>query len=43
MYEAIPEELKELNQWCCFKFQQRGEKLTKVPIDAKTGKAGKSN
>lgn len=43
MYEAIPEELKELNQWCCFKFQQRGEKLTKIPIDAKTGKAGKSN
>lgn len=43
MYEAIPEELKELNQWCCFKFQQRGEKLTKIPIDANTGKAGKSN
>lgn len=43
MYEAIPDELKELQQWCCFKFQQRGEKLTKVPIDANTGKPGKSN
>lgn len=43
MYEAIPEELKELKQWCCFKFQQRGEKRTKIPIDANTGKAGKSN
>lgn len=43
MYEAIPEELKELEQWCCFKFQQRGEKLSKIPMDAHTGGLGKSN
>lgn len=43
MYEAIPEELKELKQWCCFKLQHRNGKLTKVPIDANTGNLGKSN
>jgi putative DNA primase/helicase len=43
MYEAIPEELKELKQWCCFKLQQRGDKKTKIPIDANTGGLGKSN
>lgn len=43
MYEAIPEELKDLQQWCCFKLQPRGEKMTKIPIDANTGGLGKSN
>jgi len=43
MYEQIPEELKELQQWCCFKLQQRGEKMTKIPMDAHTGGLGKSN
>lgn len=43
MYEAIPEELKELKQWCCFKLEQRGEKMTKIPVDANTGGFGKSN
>ncbi|MEW4150061.1 phage/plasmid primase, P4 family [Bacillus thuringiensis] len=42
-YENIPEELKELPQWCCFTLQQRGEKMTKIPIDANTGQLGKSN
>lgn len=43
MYEAIPEELKELKAWCCFKLQHRNGKLTKVPIDANTGNLGRSN
>lgn len=43
MYEAIPEELKELKQWCCFKLQPRGDKMTKIPVDANTGGLGKSN
>lgn len=43
MYEAIPEELKELTQWCCFKLQPKGEKMTKIPVDANTGGLGKSN
>ncbi len=43
MYSAIPRELKELNNWCGFKLQQRNGKTTKVPIDANTGQLGKSN
>lgn len=43
MYENIPDELKELTQWCCFKFQQRGDKMSKLPVDANTGEPGKSN
>jgi putative DNA primase/helicase len=43
MYEAIPHELKQLKNWCCFKLQQRGEKITKIPVDANTGNLGKSN
>lgn len=43
MYEAIPTELKELRQWCCFKLQPRGDKMTKIPVDANTGESGKSN
>lgn len=43
MYEAIPEELKELKQWCCFKLEARGEKMTKIPVDANTGGFGRSN
>lgn len=43
MYEAIPDELKELPQWCCFKLQQRGDKLTKIPMNPYDGTLGKSN
>lgn len=43
MYENVPQELKNLKHWCCFKLQKRGEKLTKIPIDAYTGNNGKSN
>ena len=43
MYEAIPDELKELTQWCCFKLQQRGDKLTKIPMNPHNGTLGKSN
>lgn len=43
MYSEIPGELKELQQWCCFRLQERNGKLTKIPIDANTGNLGKSN
>ena len=43
MYEAIPEELKELRHWGCFKLQPRGPKMTKIPVDPHTGGPGKSN
>lgn len=43
MYSAIPDELRELQQWCCFRLQKRGDKVTKIPVNANTGGPGKSN
>ena len=43
MYGAIPEELKELKQWCCFKLQPREDKVTKIPVSAYDGSPAKSN
>lgn len=43
MYEHIPDELKGLKQWCCFRLEPRGNKMTKIPVDANTGGPGKSN
>lgn len=41
--EKIPEELKELKQWCCFKLQPRENKMTKIPVSAYDGSPAKSN
>lgn len=41
--ENIPEELKELKQWCCFKLQLREDKMTKIPVSAYNGSPAKSN
>ena len=39
MYSNIPLELRELNQWVVWKLEERsGEKPTKLPLDAKTGR-----
>ncbi len=35
--EAIPDELKQLPQWVCWKYERRGDKDTKVPYDALRG------
>lgn len=43
MYEAIPQELKDLKQWCCFRLQPKGDKFTKIPINAYTGGFGDSS
>lgn len=43
MYENVPDELKELNQWCVFRLQQRNGRTTKVPFNAETGEFAKSN
>jgi len=43
MYSEIPQELKELKQWCGFRLQERNGRSTKIPIDANTGGFGKSN
>ena len=37
-YENIPSELKELNQWVCWKYENRNGKMTKPPISAITGR-----
>lgn len=39
----IPSELKKLNQWVCWRGEQDGDRLRKVPINAKTGGAAQSN
>ena len=34
--EAIPSELRALNQWVCWQYENRNGKRTKAPIDAKS-------
>lgn len=43
MYSNIPDELKQLNNWCVWKFQERNGKKTKIPFNAETGEFAKSN
>lgn len=43
MYSKIPYELKELDQWCCFKLMERNGRTTKMPINPMTGEFAKSN
>jgi len=42
-YQHIPDELKELTRWCCYKIAVRNGKQTKVPINPETGSFAKSN
>jgi putative DNA primase/helicase len=35
--ENIPEELTERPQWVCWRYEERGGKLTKVPYVPETG------
>jgi putative DNA primase/helicase len=35
--ENVPQDLKALPQWVCWRYQTRDGKRTKVPVDAKTG------
>lgn len=43
MYNNIPDELKQLKNWCVWKFQERNGKKTKIPFNAETGEFAKSN
>lgn len=43
MYNNIPDELKQLTNWCVWKFQERNGKKTKIPFNAETGEFAKSN
>jgi primase-polymerase (primpol)-like protein len=40
--ENIPEELRELDQWVNWRFEERDDKLTKVPYNAHTGQRASS-
>lgn len=40
---GIPDELTVRSQWVCWRYEQRGGKPTKVPIDARTGASAKTN
>jgi len=44
-YKDIPLELRQLNQWVVWRYEEREKsaKPTKVPYDAKTGRLAKSN
>lgn len=39
----IPDELKQLDNWCVWKFENRNGKRTKIPFNAETGEFAKSN
>ena len=39
----IPDELKKLDNWCVWKFENRNGKRTKIPFNAETGEFAKSN
>lgn len=39
----IPDELKQLDNWCVWKFEKRNGKRTKIPFNAATGEFAKSN
>ena len=39
----IPDELKQLNNWCVWVYQERDGKVTKVPVDPVSGELAKSN
>lgn len=39
MFENIPKQLKEMNQWVCYQAIPKGERITKVPVNPSNGKA----
>lgn len=34
-FDNMPDQLKQIPQWTCWKYQQRGKKTTKPPVNAK--------
>lgn len=43
MYENIPQNLRKLQQWVCWRAEERNGKISKVPINPKTGGYAMSN
>lgn len=42
-YQDVPNELKSLKRWVCFKIEKHETKTDKIPINSLTGKRAKSN
>lgn len=42
-YENVPNELKSLKRWVCFRIEERNGEIGKFPINALNGKYAKSN
>ena len=42
-YSTIPEELKQTGLFCCWRYEDRGGRKTKVPYQPATGERAKSN
>ena len=42
-YDNLPQRIKDENRFCCFKFEQRNGKKTKVPYDPAAGRRAKAN
>ena len=42
-FDNIPEELKQLDQWVLWRMEQRGDKITKVPIQTNKVLASTTN
>src|SRR5690625_4487655 len=38
MYKNVPKQLKEMKRWVCYQAIQKGDRLTKVPINPSSGK-----
>lgn len=42
-YANIPQDMKQLNHWVCWRYEERGGKKTKVPYSVLSGAGAKSN
>ena len=42
-YEAIPDELRETGRFCCWRYEDRSGKRTKIPFHPNTGQTARSN
>ncbi|MGS0763939.1 phage/plasmid primase, P4 family [Syntrophomonas curvata] len=42
-YDNLPQRIKDENRFCCFKYEQRNGKKTKVPYDPATGRRAKTD
>ena len=36
-YDHIPQSLRDTGRWCCWRYEQRDGKETKIPYNPRTG------